>query len=319
MVNDPYRLRPPARAEAAAVTTLLCDADLVDHGTATISQPELVSHWEQAGFDLAADALVAEAAEGGLAAYGDVLARAGPGDPEPRINVSVCVHPAHRGRGLGARLLAQLEARAGALAAGRPAVLRNSVAGGDAPARALLAQFGYAPEGESWHMRLEMDAPPPAPEWPAGLAPRAFEPGRDDAAVHALIQETFADLDGFVPSSLAQWAAQRMHPAIFDPTLWFVAFEAEQMAGAALAHNFGDAGWIAQIGVRRPWRRRGLALALLRQVFGEFYRRGQRIVELGVDAANATGASRVYQRAGMRPARHYARYEKRLAAPVSAS
>jgi ribosomal protein S18 acetylase RimI-like enzyme len=53
-------------------------------------------------------------------------------------------------------------------------------------------------------------------------------------------------------------------------------------------------------GVRRPWRRRGLGLALLRRAFGEFQRRGERLVQLGVDAASPTGATRLYERVGMR-------------------
>jgi ribosomal protein S18 acetylase RimI-like enzyme len=69
---------------------------------------------------------------------------------------------------------------------------------------------------------------------------------------------------------------------------------------------------VGQIGVRRPWRRQGLALALLRHAFGVFYAAGQPVVELGVDSANATSAPRVYERAGMRILRRYVRFEKEL-------
>jgi ribosomal protein S18 acetylase RimI-like enzyme len=66
--------------------------------------------------------------------------------------------------------------------------------------------------------------------------------------------------------------------------------------------------------VRRPWRKRGLGLALLNHSFGEFYRRGYRRVGLGVDAQNLTGALRLYEKAGMRadPARRFSVYEKEL-------
>jgi len=58
-------------------------------------------------------------------------------------------------------------------------------------------------------------------------------------------------------------------------------------------------GWIGAIGVRPAWRGRGLAKALLLHSFREFHRRGKRRVGLGVDAQNATDATRLYESIGM--------------------
>ena len=66
----------------------------------------------------------------------------------------------------------------------------------------------------------------------------------------------------------------------------------------------------ARLGVRRPWRKKGIGLAILHRIFGEFYSRGVRIVGLGVDAESLTGATRLYQRAGMSVKNHYVRYER---------
>ena len=66
------------------------------------------------------------------------------------------------------------------------------------------------------------------------------------------------------------------------------------------------------VGVRRPWRGRGLGLALLRHAFGEFFRRGIGRVELSVDAESLTGAPRLYHRAGMRVLQTYILHEKEL-------
>jgi len=71
-------------------------------------------------------------------------------------------------------------------------------------------------------------------------------------------------------------------------------------------------GWIASVGVRKPWRRRGLGLALIHHAFSEFWRRGERKVGLGVDAENQTGATRLYERPGMHAAFDAVVYEKRL-------
>jgi mycothiol synthase len=53
-------------------------------------------------------------------------------------------------------------------------------------------------------------------------------------------------------------------------------------------------------------------MALLLHAFGEFYRRGVRTVGLGVDAQSLTGATRLYERAGMSVIAQFERYEKEL-------
>ena len=71
--------------------------------------------------------------------------------------------------------------------------------------------------------------------------------------------------------------------------------------------------------MRRPWRKQGLGLALLRHAFNEFYRRGKRKVGLGVDAQNLTGALRLYESAGMRIDQAYDTYEKEMRAGTEIS
>jgi ribosomal protein S18 acetylase RimI-like enzyme len=68
------------------------------------------------------------------------------------------------------------------------------------------------------------------------------------------------------------------------------------------------------VGVRRPWRKQGLALALLQHAFAEHYRRGIREIGLSVDAESLTGAPRVYARAGMQVAQNFVIYRKELRA-----
>ena len=54
------------------------------------------------------------------------------------------------------------------------------------------------------------------------------------------------------------------------------------------------------LGVRRAWRRQGLGEALLLRSFAAFRQRGLTRGTLGVDASSVTGATRLYERAGMR-------------------
>lgn len=102
----------------------------------------------------------------------------------------------------------------------------------------------------------------------------------------------------------------------YDPDLWWIAEDAVRgdMAGVALGVDFPDMGWVRLVGVRRPWRRRGIALALLRQSFAEFYRRGHRIVSLGVDSESPTKANKLYERAGMHVSQQLDQYRKVLRA-----
>jgi ribosomal protein S18 acetylase RimI-like enzyme len=71
-------------------------------------------------------------------------------------------------------------------------------------------------------------------------------------------------------------------------------------------------GWVGTLGVRRPWRKKGLGLALLLHSFGEFHKRGMKTIGLIVDAANPTGATHLYQKAGMHIASEFVIYEKEL-------
>lgn len=87
----------------------------------------------------------------------------------------------------------------------------------------------------------------------------------------------------------------------FDPDLCPVVWDGDELAAISLNYpkRMGDWGWIGTLAVRPAWRRRGLGLALLRESFRRFHARGERVVALGVDAENPTGATRLYERAGM--------------------
>jgi GNAT superfamily N-acetyltransferase len=102
----------------------------------------------------------------------------------------------------------------------------------------------------------------------------------------------------------------------YDPTLWFVAFDGDEIAGGSICRRESwedpDAGWVRSLFVLRPWRRNGLALALLHHSFGEFKRVGKHRVGLGMDAENRTGARGLYKKAGMRIKRQNDRYELEL-------
>jgi len=130
-----------------------------------------------------------------------------------------------------------------------------------------------------------------------------YRVGVDDRPVFDAVMEAFEDHWGEASMTFDDWRHRELES--FDPSLWFVGVDGEEVAGFALCEpdraRAGEIGVVGELGVRRPWRRRGLGLALLRMAFRAFADRGIRIVELGVDSDSLTGATRLYQRAGMRP------------------
>jgi len=181
--------------------------------------------------------------------------------------------------------------------------------------RATYEDGGYTLVRHSFQMRIELDGEVAEPQWPDGLVVRNFQPG-DAERVCAAQQDAFADHWDFHPQSFEQWRVFTIDRHDFDPSLWWLVEDGDQLAAVALNwwHASGDPefGWVQILGVRPAWRRRGLATALLQQSFRTFRERGATRVGLGVDAENTTGAVGLYERAGMRPIRRNDIYEKRL-------
>ncbi|MBA3788736.1 MAG: GNAT family N-acetyltransferase, partial [Actinobacteria bacterium] len=170
---------------------------------------------------------------------------------------------------------------------------------------------GYELVRHFWRMEIEHTAEP-APAAVDGVELRPYLPGVDDRALHAAVQEAFEDHWDQTPEPFEDWLRRRTTRGDHDPALWLLAEAEGEIAGAALAFGSRNFGWVLDLGVRRPWRGRGLGHALLVGVFGELFRRGFTRVGLEVDAASETGATRLYERAGMRVTRQYDWYERTL-------
>jgi mycothiol synthase len=182
----------------------------------------------------------------------------------------------------------------------------------DAVSRRLLEHHGFDEVRRFYRMLIELKEPPAEPDWPDGVRVGTFRP-EDARVVYDTLNETFKEEWNFVPEPYERWRERRLTAPDFDPTLWFLARDGDELVAVARCDRsrFG-AGWVGALGVRKPWRRRGLGLALLRHLFADFYRRGETRVALGVDAQNSTGATRLYERAGMHVAYEASGYAKEL-------
>jgi mycothiol synthase len=194
-------------------------------------------------------------------------------------------------------------------------VVRGWAQGGDPVLAEAFDAAGWRPIRHSFQMRIELSGDLPEPGWPEGLSPRNFRPGEEER-VYEADMDAFADHWDFRRQPMEQWRHYTVERHGFDPSLWWLVEDRGELAGIALnAWHFSDDprfGWVGVLGVRKPWRRRGLGTALLRHSFRDFRTRGATKVGLGVDGENTTGAVRLYERAGMHVVRRTDIYEKAL-------
>ena len=69
-------------------------------------------------------------------------------------------------------------------------------------------------------------------------------------------------------------------------------------------------GWIEELAVRRPWRKRGVATALLCASMHAFKAEGLQHAMLGVDTQNLSGALRVYENVGFKSIKRFTQFQK---------
>lgn len=233
------------------------------------------------------------------------------------------VLPESRGRGIGAALLARSSVRASKqLAQFAPdacAVLQQWLTAGNDTGRRLLEQSGYSVVRHIWGMIVTLADAPATVVWPEGITVRTPASEADLRAAHAAQREAFQDHWRYTEQPYEDFARSMIAIDTFDPSLWLLAMDGDEVVGVVMGETLPDRGWVNDLTVRRPWRGRGLGEALLCHMFAEFYRRGMRTVALGVDSQNLTGATRLYERVGMRIERQYDIYENVLQAGMTDS
>ena len=172
----------------------------------------------------------------------------------------------------------------------------------------------------SFRMRIEMAEPPEVPVWPDGVSMRLYDPGKDAQTVYEVDEEAFQDHYGFVREDPEVGFKKFLHHMTgddsYDPSMWYLAVAGDEVVAVCLCRRYGaedrEAGYVSSLGVKRAWRRQGIALALLQHSFAEYFKRGKTKVDLGVDGESLTGATNLYNRAGMFVLRQFDMYEIEL-------
>ena len=282
-------VRRPTPDDLDAVVELGNAFERVFLGAESFTAGEIGDEWRH--LDLEHDAWLVVVPGGRLAGYATLEDRG-----EGRFLSDGYVHPELRGLGAGGMLVDLAENRArqrGAVS------VQNTIVSADAAAGELLAARGYRPVRHFYRMAIELRDEPPAPEWPEGIRVEQFRE-EDALAFHEAIEDAWQDHWDHRPRPFEQFRERLLEGSRYDPTLWTVAWAGDEIAGGTIceAESYGM-GWVRSLSVRRPWRRHGLGMALLVNTFRQFHERGERRVGLGVDAESPTGATRLYERAGM--------------------
>ena len=313
LLEPGMKLRPACWADLDAVAQLMYEVWEDDGDVAFAATPEdLKLRWQTPGFVLEHDTFVVETPDGRIVGFDQF-----DNDYQHAIlETEGYVHPEFKGRGIGTYLLRTMETRAyEEMLLAEPDVrisLRSPINNRDQAAHELHRKEGYTPLRYYWRMEIDLTAPPAFASFPEGIELRPFVREAHARLVLDAQNESFRDHWGHHDLSFEQWAPRKFGREDFDPTLWMIAWDHDEIAGFSQNRYRQGIGWIGTLGVRRPWRKRGLGEALLLHSFAEFYKRGTTTIGLGVDAQNPTGATRLYQKVGMHAVSEFLFYEKEL-------
>jgi len=268
------------------------------------------------------DTLIALTYDGQLAGFARTFQNPQP-ESEVRCYLSVEVHPAQRANGLEDALLDWAEERGqqrAALVTGEAArVLRFSIRDTQTKQQAQLERRGFNIVRYFYRMQRDLSEPIPAVQLPVDLALRVYTPELSDA-VHTAFNEAFRDHWSFDPITSEEWQQFVIGRSSFRADLTYVVMDGDEVAGFSIngvspeenARHGRSEGWVEELAVRRPWRKRGVATALLCASMHAFKAEGLQHAMLGVDTQNLSGALRVYEGVGFKPIKRYIQFEKRI-------
>jgi mycothiol synthase len=320
------RARPlDLASDAPALAAFMGSVNLADGHDSVLTPEEVVIDWRQSpGFDPRRDAVILED-DGGFVAHVNVDAQVRAGKVVHWIEGSV--RQDRRREGIGRALLAWAErhsaslvARGATLGLELPHVLGFGALESIPAAVAFAASTDYSPIRYGFQMRRPLDVPIPDAELPAGIELRAVRE-EDHRPIWDADVEAF--LDHWEPRERddGDFEATFAYPDL-DTSLWRVAWDGDEVAGSVMNAIFTEEnakigiklGWLEHVSVRKPWRGRGIAKALIVSSLHALGERGMAVAVLGVDAENPTGALALYEGLGFRRHETWVAYRKPLEA-----
>ena len=309
--------------DAAPLAAFMADVNIADGSNQVLTPEEVAIEWRRTrGFEPSRDALVLED-DRGIVAHINV-------DAQVRADKVVhwiegWVRQDRRRQGIGRALLAWAERHSAMLVRagqspgpGLPHVLGFGALESIPAAMAFAASTDYRPIRYGFQMRRPLDLPIPEIALPEGIELR---PVSD--ADHRRIWD--ADVEAF----LDHWEPRDRDEGDFEATfafpdldtsLWRVAWDGDEVVGIVMNAIFPEEtartgrklGWLEHVSVRKAWRGRGVAKALIASSMRALRDRGMEVAALGVDGENPTGALALYEGLGFRPHQKWINHRKPL-------
>jgi mycothiol synthase len=315
-----FRMRPPQDEDADEVAAFANEECMAFLGVPVVDADWLRRRWTAPGVDRDNDFAVVESPHSKLCAFLSVEAE----PPFTEVFALGIVAPAFHGLGLGAAIVSENERRAlrfGALAVRSARVLIHAGALASEPrVSALLSSRGYREVRRFELRRVDFAGEPTPPGDIEGIEVRGFRPEESRRLYKAHV-EAFVDHWGEGDETYEAFRHHHLDGPEYDPGLWFLAWHGEDLAGYVGAHGKSredpSRGYIVLLGVRRPYRRKGLGEALLLHAFRALHACGRRGADLHVDTESVTGATRLYARVGMSAQPRFATWEKELRPPAN--
>ncbi len=315
-------IRNYSSSDLQAIVSLINANDAIDKIEDGTSIQEMRGELQAPGVDPERNVFVAQGEDGKFCGF--AFLRLVDQPTETTFRTWFVVHPDARGTGLAERLLDRLYTRAEE----RLDECKNRVVNFHTFANlrereriAAIERFGMSEIRRFWQMVRSLDVPIAEPLFPDAVITRAYRVKEDDERVHAADNESFRDHYGHNEHPLEHWLHYVSQP-FFRPDLSVVAEDkaTREVAGfCTIVMNTEEnkrigiqRGWIDILGVRRPWRRRGLGTALLLKCMRDLCNAGLTQAALGCDSENITGATRIYERVGFTVAKTRAAFGKPL-------
>jgi mycothiol synthase len=306
--HNSYTWRPLQYADLPTLRRLLAQVTRVDGRMPPDPLEDMQHQFHDPWSAPETDALIAVAPDGEVAALARSLMNPDP-ETECRAYGWGEVHPEHRGQQLEPQVLDWLEARGRqrleAMPAHLPHELRFSALDSLSNWTAALDQRGYQPVRSTYRMRRDLADPIAIRPWPEGLTLATYRPELDEP-IRQAFNEAFRDHWSFEAVTADDWRMFFTGNSGWRPELVFLAMAGAEVAGFCLnlvnpegnqIQGFNE-GWTAVLGVRRAWRKCGVASALLCQSMRAFQAIGLDYAGLTVDTENPTGALHVYEAQG---------------------
>jgi mycothiol synthase len=319
--NTGYEVRPARMDDLPAVVPMFNAAEAALHGAGDYTVERYTQEWQQTGIDLVQSTRIVLAPEGNVVGCVELWDQF---NPPARPWIWGRVHPNWEGRGIGSAMLewaldtsrralerlpedARLAPHVAAPASHRPSI-------------ELFESLGMHCQRVTWNMIRDLDGELAEPVLPPGYEIRTLRYPDELEAVYRAQDEAFSEHWGYVKRPFEEgfrfWKEMAFTAQRLKPELFYLAMRGEEIAGLANAQERSDLdagkGWIPALAVRKPHRRHGLGQALLLTAFHALQARGVPRVGLSVDSENRSGATRLYERVGMRVELEMLSYEIEL-------